>query len=146
MAKPLTYSPMPYPQDTAQDDLKRLLETLHEGGVLRLLNGLIGQKDGVLKVALDQFDSEGGRNALATLTVLVKALTETNPDEAQDVWDGMKRGLTEAQATLRHEPPSLLTLLGKLGDPDVRRGLAAALSLLGGLGAYLHAAESHREV
>lgn len=138
MAKPLTYTPLPVPQDTAQDDLERLLQTLHERGVLRLLNGLIGQSDGVLSVALGQLESKRGENALGTLTVLLKALTETDSDAAQAFLTGTQKGLAAAQESLTDEPPSRLALLGKLNDPEVRRGLYAALSLLEGLGRHLH--------
>lgn len=138
MAKPLTYTPLPVPQDTAQDDLERLLQTLHEHGVLRLLNGLVGQSDGVLSVALGQLESKKGENALGTLTVLLKALTETDSDAAQAFLTGTQKGLAAAQESLLREPPSRLALLSKLNDPEVRRGLYAVLSLLEGLGRHLH--------
>lgn len=140
MAKPLSYTPLPYPQDTAQDEAERLLQTLHEKGVLRLLNGLVGQSDGVVSVALGQLDTPAGRNALATVMVLLKALTETDPDAAQDLLNGTQKGLAAAQASLQREPPSALALLGKLNDREVRRGFYAALTLLGGLGQHLHEA------
>ncbi len=138
MAKPLTYTPTPVPQDTARDDLERLLQTLHERGVLRLLNGLVGQSDGVLSVALGQLESQKGENALGTLTVLLKALTETDADAAQAFLTGTQKGLAAAHESLHHDPPSQLALLGKLNDPGVRRGLYAVLSLLEGLGRHLH--------
>ena len=138
MAKPLTYTPLPVPQDTAQDDLERLLQTLHERGALRLLNGLVGQYDGILSVALGQLESQKGENALGTLTVLLKALTETDADAAQAFLTGTQKGLAAAQTSLQRDPPSRLALLGKLNDREVRRGLYAVLSLLGGLGKHLH--------
>ena len=138
MAKPLTYDPPPIPQDTAQDDLERLLQTLHERGVLRLLNGLVGQSDDVLGVALAQLDSKGGKNALVTFSLLIKVLIETDPETAQSLLTGTQKGLVAAQASLHGEPPSRLALLGKLNDREVRRGLYAVLSLLGGLGKHLH--------
>ena len=142
MAKPLTYTPLPVPQDTAQDDLERLLQTLHERGALRLLNGLVGQYDGVLSVMLGQLESQKGENALGTLTVLLKALTETDADAAQAFLTGTHKGLAAAQESLQHDPPSQLALLGKLGDHEVRRGLYAVLSLLEGLGKHLHDAQA----
>ena len=120
MAKPLTYTPIPVPQDTAQDDLERLLQTLHERGALRLLNGLVGQYDGVLSVALGQLESKKGENALGTLTVLLKALTETDSDAAQAFLTGTQKGLAAAQTSLQSDPPSRLALLGQLNDREVR--------------------------
>ena len=142
MAKPLTYTPLPVPQDTAQDDLERLLQTLHERGALRLLNGLVGQYDGVLSVALGQLESKKGENALGTLSVLLKALTETDAEAAQAFLTGTQKGLAAAHESLRADPPSRLALLGKLNDREVRRGLYAVLSLLGGLGKHLHDSQS----
>ena len=140
MAKAIQYKyePAPPPTDTAQDSLDTLVETLHEKGILRILNNVVAQSNGVLEVALDQLDSQGGRNAVDNTMVLIKALTLTDPDGAQAFLDGTKKGLEQAQATLQEEPPGTLALLGKLHNREVRRGLYAVLSLLEGLGSHLH--------
>ena len=140
MAKAIQYKyePVPPPTDTAQDDLNKLTETLHEKGVFRILNNVVAQSNGVLEVALGQLDSKGGRNAIDNTMVLIKALTEADPDGAQAFLDGTKKGLERAQDSLKDDPPGTLALLGKLHNPEVRRGLYAVLSLLEGLGSHLH--------
>ena len=147
MAKAIQYKyePSPPPVDTAQDDLDKLVETLHEKGVLRTLNNVVAQSSGVLEVALGQFDTKGGRNALDSTMVLIKALTETDPDGAQAFLDGTKKGLAKAQASLEDDPPGITALLGKLYDREVRRGLYAVLSLLEGLGSHLHEEAAKKE-
>ncbi len=140
MAKAIQYKyePAPPPTDTAQDSLDTLVETLHEKGILRILNNVVAQSNGVLEVALDQLDSKGGRNAVDNTMVLIKALTLTDPDGAQAFLDGTKKGLAKAQDSLKDDPPGIAALLGKLYDREVRRGLYAVLSLLEGLGSHLH--------
>lgn len=140
MAKAIQYKyePSPPPVDTAQDDLDRLVQTLHDEGILRILNSAISQKNGVLEVALDQLGSQGGRNLVDNVMVLVKTLTVTDPDGAQAFLDGTQKGLVKAQKSLRDDPPGIAALLAKLYDKEVRRGLYAVLSLLEGLGGHLH--------
>ena len=144
MAKAIQYKyePSPPPVDTAQDDLDRLVQTLHEEGILRILNSAVSQKNGVLEVALDQLDSQGGRNLVDNVMVLVEALTVTDPDAAQALLTGTQKGLAKAQESLKDDPPGAFSLVGKLSSPDVRRGLHAALSLLEGLGQHLHEVET----
>ena len=132
------YKPSPPPLDTAQDNLNRLVETLHEEGILRILNSVIAQKNGVLEVALAQLDSQGGRNMVDNVMVLIKALTLADPDAAQAFLTGTQKGLAKAQESLKDDPPGAFSLVGKLSSPDVRRGLHAVLSLLEGLGQHLH--------
>ena len=78
MAKPILYVPEPVPQDTAQDELNRLVEVLHERGVLRLLTNLSAESHGVAQVALEQLDSPQGKNLIGNLFVLLADLIRSS--------------------------------------------------------------------
>jgi len=144
MAQPLAYEPPPAPpgQDafTAADDLARLLDTLHESGTLRVLNGLLAQIQDVAAVALDGLNTDEGRNGLANLLLLAKLLGRIDADGLDRFVAALDRGLADAAERLVDEddPPGSLSVLGKLRQPDVRRGLDAVLTLLGTLGSQLH--------
>ena len=143
MAQPLEYVPAQLPGEaafTAADDLARLVETLHASGTLRVLNGLFGRLDAVAGVALGPLDTPEGRNGLANLVVLAKALGRIDPERLDGFMTALDRGLDAAGRRLDapDDPPGTLATLGKLRDRDVRRGLDAVLTLLGTLGAELH--------
>lgn len=147
MAAPIDYD---YPhaapgQDafTAADDLARLLETLHTSGTLRVLNGVLAQFQDVMAVALKGLNSDGGRAGLANLFTLVKLLGKLDADGLDRFVVALDRALGDAGNRLDEtdDSPGTLTLLRKLRQPEVRRGLDAALTLVGSLGTQLHAPE-----
>jgi uncharacterized protein YjgD (DUF1641 family) len=144
MAQPLDYTPPPHPNGeaafTADDDLARLVETLHASGTLRLLNGLFARLEDVAAVVLKGLDTDAGRRGLANLLLLSKLLGRLDPDGLDRFIAALDRGLEAAARRLDTEadPPGPLRTLGRLRDPDIRRGLDAVLALLGTLGAELH--------
>ena len=138
MARPLAYDPVPPPTDTARDELEQLLQTLHESGTLRLLDGLLGRFPDVTEVAVGQLNTGGGRNLVGNVMILLKALTELDSDGHQALVSGIGEGLQAAHQSLQGEPPGLLGLLRRLGDEDVRRGLNALLVFVQTLGRHLH--------
>ncbi|HYE57275.1 MAG TPA: DUF1641 domain-containing protein [Rhodothermales bacterium] len=143
MAQPLEYVPPQVPGEaafTAADDLARLVETLHTSGTLRVLNGFFGRLGAVSEVALDTINTPEGRNGLANLLVLAKALGRIDPQHLARFADAVDHGLDAAGRRLESpdDPPGTLATLRKLRDPDVRRGLDAVLTVLGTLGADLH--------
>ena len=144
MAQPLDYAPPTAPPGeqafTAQDDLNRLLETLHTSGTLRVLNGLVARFQDVMAVVLDGLNTDEGRNGLANLLVLAKLLGTIDADGLDRFVAALDRALAEAGERLddADDAPGSLTVLKKLRQPEVRRGLDAALTLLGTLGSQLH--------
>ncbi len=143
MAAPISSRPPPGPPGeatfTAADDLARLVETLHTSGTLRALNGLVAQGQDVAAVALGGLNSEAGRTGVANLLILGKLLGHIDADGLDLFAAALTRALSAAGTRLDAEPPGTVALVRKLRDPDVRRGLDAALTLLGTLGAELHA-------
>ncbi|MEL7364190.1 MAG: DUF1641 domain-containing protein, partial [Bacteroidota bacterium] len=84
---------------------------------------------------------EEGRNGLGNLFVLAKLLGRIDADGLERVTVALTRALADAGERLDEtaDAPGSLTVLKKLREPDVRRGLDAALTLLGTLGRELHA-------
>ncbi len=144
MAQPLAYEPPSHPPGqeafTAEDDLRRLLDTLHESGTLRTLNGLLAQFQDVMAVVLAGLNTAEGRRGLANLFSLVTLLGRIDADGLDRFVHALDRALGEAGERLDEtdDAPGSLSVLKKLRDPDVRRGLDATLTLVGTLGRQLH--------
>jgi uncharacterized protein YjgD (DUF1641 family) len=80
MAERLSYDVKPTPiGPTAREELDTLLETLHQGGVLRFANDLAGSKQQLLKVLVDGMSKEGSLNAIQNLSILGMALSRIEP-------------------------------------------------------------------
>ena len=144
MAQPLSYDPPPQPsgQDafTTAADLARLLDTLHESGALRVLNGLLDRLQDVSAIALDGLNTDEGRNGVANLLILAKLLGRLDADGLDRFVVALDRALSAAGERLdqKDDPPGTFSVLKKIREPDVRRGLDATLTLLGTLGSQLH--------
>lgn len=145
MASPLEYT---YPPGTpgqqtftAEDDLARLLETLHTSGTLRALNGVLARFEDVTEVVLDGLDTDGGRNGLSNLLILAKLLGRIEADGMDRFVVALDRALEAAghRITEEEDAPGVFGTLKKLRDPSVLRGLDAVLTFLGALGTQLHA-------
>ncbi|GAB5536327.1 MAG: hypothetical protein Rubg2KO_25760 [Rubricoccaceae bacterium] len=145
MAQQLDYTYPPGPPGettfTAQDDLARLLETLHTSGTLRAANGLVAQFQDVASIVLKGLDSPEGRNGLANALILAKLLGQLDADGLDRLIEAVSEGMEAAGERLAStdDAPSTVAVLSKLRQPDVRRGLDAALTLLGTVGAQLNA-------
>lgn len=138
MAEKLEYHPHIDTSVSAREELEALIETLHASGTLRVLMGFFGRFDDVSEVALEQLLTDEGQHAMANLTVLAKPLLHVDPDHMQAFQEGTEKGLGAASESIKDEPPGLLSLIRQLNDPDTRRGLYAALTLLQTLGRHLH--------
>ncbi|UAW97110.1 DUF1641 domain-containing protein [Halopseudomonas nanhaiensis] len=102
MAEPIDYDVKPTPiGPDAHEELERLLQSLHEGGVLRFANDLVSSKSEVTKVLVDGLNQEGSLNAVQNLSILLMALSRIEPGEFYKVVFGLKDAMTELS---RHAP------------------------------------------
>lgn len=124
---------------TPEDDVARLVRTLHESGTLRALNGLFARFADVSAIALEHLDTEEGRNGVANALILLRGLGRIDSDGTDRFVRALTEGLDAAGKRLDEEkPPGAFGLLRALREPDVRRGLDAVLTLVGTMGARLN--------
>jgi len=121
----------------------KVLQGLHDRGVLELLRGLLGSGDKVLQTAVDATRTPESIRAIRNLLVLMKTLGEIDPD----LFDGFAMALPEAMQKAKaqgKEPPGFLAILNKFRSKDLRRGLVAVNSLLEAWGKdFFSEAHSH---
>lgn len=65
----------------AHDELAQLLKTLHEHGVLRLANDMVGANQGIAQVLVSGLSKEGSLNAIQNLSILLMALSRIPPND-----------------------------------------------------------------
>ena len=107
----------------------KVLQGLHDRGVLELLRGLLGSGEKVLQTAVDLTRTPESVRTIRNLLVLMKTLGEIDPD----LFDGFAMALPEAMQQAKaqgKEPPGFLAILNKFRSKDLRRGLVAVNSLL----------------
>lgn len=146
MASRLEYVvPEAAPLPTAHDEFNDLIETLHDSGTLRVLNGFFGRFGAVNEALLSELKTPPGKNLLGSLLFLGECLTKMPVDDLQRVANGVSTGLKRADTTLHEEPPSTWGLFRMMREPDTRRAIAATLAMLNAIGAELGRNEEKKD-
>jgi uncharacterized protein YjgD (DUF1641 family) len=77
----------------ASEELARLLQGLHEQGILRFANNVVRAKTPIAKVVADGLGKEGTLNAIQNLSILGMALSRIPPEEFYKLVFGLKDAL-----------------------------------------------------
>jgi len=143
MAEPLKYE-IPKPNWTvtrsADDELRELIELLHQRGVLRLVNSLLASLPSVAKVMLDGIDNRAGSNAIQNLSALIELIGRMPPEQFRRVCLGVTLALrTAGDAAERGDnaAPGLKGAVRLLHDDELWRALGPLLQGARSFGAAL---------
>ncbi|HBT32202.1 MAG TPA: hypothetical protein DEB15_04900 [Pusillimonas sp.] len=103
MAERIDYKVQPTPLGPdAHQELERLLQSLHEQGILRFANDLVRSQTQLAQVLVDGIGKEGTLNAIQNLSILGMALSRIAPEEFYKVVFGLKDAVLELN---KHTPP-----------------------------------------
>lgn len=91
MAKSIEYQVEP-PKigPTAEEELQRLLQTLHEHGVLRLANDLVASNNEWMQVIVSGLSRKGSLNTIQNISVLLLALSTIPPERMYKLAFGLR--------------------------------------------------------
>jgi uncharacterized protein YjgD (DUF1641 family) len=82
MAERIYYEPEPPKvEPDAHEMLERLVQSLHEHGVLRFANDLVCAKTPVAQVLVDGLSKPGTSNAIQNLSIVLMALSRIEPSQ-----------------------------------------------------------------
>ena len=145
MAKAIHYEvPKPPKQDEARRELDKLLENLHEAGVLRFANDFLQASPQVLEILLKGMNQEETRNAVQNVSLLAMALGRIPPERFATLTRGFTEGvdkMEEAAGTQKDEQaPGLFGTLRLLKDQDLWAGLRPIIAGVKGFSEHLHEA------
>ncbi|CAN5833357.1 hypothetical protein BH24ACT15_BH24ACT15_02600 [soil metagenome] len=130
MAKPIRYTPAPSPTGQADAQAADLIRALYDSGLLRAATGAVRAYPDLAKILIRGVDADKMK-ALAALGGLSGVLGSQG---ARQLVSGITAGVAAADKATSLPAPSVLTLAKQLGDPDVRRGVAAAIAAVGAFG------------
>lgn len=96
MAKSIEYQVEP-PKigPTAEEELQRLLQTLHEHGVLRLANDLVASNNEWMQVIVSGLSRKGSLNTIQNISVLLLALSTIPPERMYKLAFGLRDFMAE---------------------------------------------------
>jgi uncharacterized protein YjgD (DUF1641 family) len=113
----------------------KLLQELHESGILPALQALVEAKEQVATIAVQQMLRPPVVNMLNNAMAAAGALTSLNPETTTKLMGSLSEGLKKAEQGLaNNEMTGVWDLLKVMKDPDINRAMTFGLNLLKGLG------------
>ncbi|GKU80921.1 DUF1641 domain-containing protein [Niallia sp. NCCP-28] len=113
----------------------KLLQELHESGILGAINNLVEAKEDVAKIAVGQMLRPPVTNALNNAMAAAGVLTELDPEITKKLVGGLSTGLQRAEEGFRaNKKVHIFDLVKLIRDPDVNRVVRFSIDLLKGLG------------
>lgn len=106
MADPLYYEP-PKPSwgqhPSADEELRALVELLHERGVLRLTNDVLGALPEIGERLMGGIHTEAGGHAMQNITALIQLIGHMPPEDFRRLCKGIERALHAITASIEDE-------------------------------------------
>lgn len=113
----------------------KLLQELHESGILDALVALVQAKEKVAKIAIGQMVRPPVTNMINNAMAAAGALTELDPEFTKKLVAGLSNGMKKAEESVaKSEKAGMLDLLKALKDPDINRTVLFGINLLKGIG------------
>ncbi|WP_400163674.1 DUF1641 domain-containing protein [Brevibacillus sp. TJ4] len=116
-------------------DTIKLLQELHDSGILEAAKALLEAKEKVAKIAVGQLTRPPVTNAINNAMAVAEAASDLSPEMTKKLMASLSNGLQKAEEGLqRNEKIGLLDLMKVLNDPDINRALGFGINLLKGMG------------
>ncbi|BAU28476.1 uncharacterized protein YjgD (DUF1641 family) [Aneurinibacillus soli] len=120
--------------DGIQETIK-LLQELHESGILGAFNAAIEAREQMAKILVGQMVRPPVTNMINNAMAAAGALTELNPEMTKKMMAGVAKGIQKSEERLRsNEKVGIIDLMKALRDPDINRAMGFGISLLKGIG------------
>ncbi|HEY4294222.1 DUF1641 domain-containing protein [Luteibacter sp.] len=135
MAEPLNFKPTPVrTHATAREELDRLVETLHEHGVLRLANDIVAANQGIAAIVVKGLETDGARNVMQNLSALAMVLGKVPPGAVYKFAEAIREAAQVLEAG-RHEPddaaPGVRGIYRLLNDDELWQTLTPLARAIG---------------
>lgn len=104
MAERISHDVTPPPKigPDAQEELDRLVQTLHEHGMLRFANDVVASNHELLRILVEGLNKPGSLNAIQNLSVIAMTLSALPPERFYQVMFALKEGI-EQVGNHRHD-------------------------------------------
>ena len=113
----------------------KLLQELHESGILPALQALLEAKEHVASIAMQQLLRPNVTNMVNNAMAAAGALSSIDPEMTKKLVSSLSTGLEKAQEGMdNNEQTGVLKMMKAMKDPDINRALTFGLNLLKGLG------------
>jgi uncharacterized protein YjgD (DUF1641 family) len=121
-----------------------LLQVLHDKNMIDIARGLVGSSETVLDVAVQGAIRPESVKAMRNMLVLFNLIGSIDPMTMNRFTSALPKAVFDSSNQAK--PPGLWSLIkGSIFDGDFRRGLAAMIGVLRGVGRGVGAPADHKE-
>ncbi|MBH0167961.1 MAG: DUF1641 domain-containing protein [Bacillota bacterium] len=112
-----------------------IMNHMHDKGILPLLNGLFGQGDKVMDIAVKAMDKPENTNTLKNLLLLLGTLGMINVKQLEPFLLKIDAGIARvAEYKDTEEKTSYFDLVRSLKDPEINKAVTILMQFLKGMG------------
>lgn len=116
----------------------KIVQELHESGILEAMYSLLQAKEKVAKILVNQTLRPEATTMVNNAMNVAGVLTKIDPEVSSKLMNSVVVGLDGAGETLNHSyKTGVFELAKSLNDPDVTKGLSFMLAFLKGFGREL---------
>lgn len=137
MAEPIDFEPTPArTAPTAREEWERLLQTLHEHGVLRLANDVVARNQDIARIVVQGLNSEAARNVIQNVSAVAMVLGRIPPGAVYKIADALREAATalEPAGGDAVRAPGVRGIYRLLNDDEVWRALTPLVRAVGRFG------------
>jgi uncharacterized protein YjgD (DUF1641 family) len=120
------------------EETMRLMQELHESGMLEALNAMLTAKEKIAKILVEQALRPEATILINNMMSIVGGLTKLDPQVTASLMNGLAAGMGEGSKSVQlAKKVSVLDLAKAIKDPDVNRALKFGIGFLKGFGKSL---------
>ncbi|RFU66321.1 DUF1641 domain-containing protein [Peribacillus saganii] len=113
----------------------KVMQNMHERGILSLLNGLFGQGDKVMHVLVKAADKPEAANTIKNLLLMMGTLGTLNVQQLEPLLLKVNSGIARvAEQKDKEKEMGYLDIVRSLKDPEINRSVTLLLDFLKGMG------------
>ncbi|AIS63724.1 DUF1641 domain-containing protein [Listeria ivanovii] len=125
-------------EDSGFIEMVETVKLLQESGALEALNSAIKARGDITKTFLNEWRKEQVTNAINNVMISSKLLTDTKPEQTEQMLTNLKNAAEKAEESAKKEEiMGMLAMMKALKDPDVNRALRYGMTFLKEIGQTL---------
>ncbi|MBC2254942.1 DUF1641 domain-containing protein [Listeria ivanovii] len=125
-------------EDSGFIEMVETVKLLQESGALEALNSAIKARGDITKTFLNEWRKEQVTNAINNMMISSKLLTDTKPEQTEQMLTNLKNAAEKAEESAKKEEiMGMLAMMKALKDPDVNRALRYGMTFLKEIGQTL---------
>lgn len=125
-------------EDSGFIEMVETVKLLQESGALEALNSAIKARGDITKTFLNEWRKEQVTNAINNVMISSKLLTDTKPEQTEQMLTNLKNAAEKAEESAKKEEiMGMLAMMKALKDPDINRALRYGMTFLKEIGQTL---------